>query len=83
MDTKTDLINELENTQYRSNKPGDFENALKRAFSYFGFEAELIGKAGDTDVLLTANIGNESYKVTVDGLFMCCFLECGFWRGTS
>jgi hypothetical protein len=32
-----------------------------------GFQAKTIGGKGDTDVLLTANIGKMSYKVDVDG----------------
>jgi hypothetical protein len=61
------LIEKLRKTQYESKKPEVFEGALKEAFSYFGFEAEPIGTSGDTDVLLTANIGDETYRVTIDG----------------
>ncbi len=60
-------IKYLEERQYDSTSPANFEETLKDAFSFLGFEAELIGGSGDTDVLLTANIGQESFKVSVDG----------------
>jgi DNA-directed RNA polymerase delta subunit len=62
-----DIIKRLQDTQIKSTTPTEFEEALKEAFEFLGFEAELIGGSGDTDVLLTANIGQESYKVNVDG----------------
>ncbi len=61
------IIKYLEERQYDSTSPANFEETLKNAFSFLGFEAELIGGSGDTDVLLTANIGQESFKVSVDG----------------
>ena len=61
------IIKQLKETQYDSTSPTNFEETLKDAFSFLGFEAELIGGSGDTDVLLTANIGQESFKVSVDG----------------
>lgn len=67
VDTNISIIDKLRKKQYESKTPEEFENALKEAFCYFGFKAELIGTSGDTDVLLTANIGDETYKVTVDG----------------
>jgi len=62
-----DIIKRLQDTQIKSSTPTEFEEALKEAFEFLGFEAELIGGSGDTDVLLTANVGQESYKVNVDG----------------
>jgi len=67
VDTNISLIDKLRKKQYESKTPEEFENAIKEAFGYFGFKAELIGTSGDTDVLLTADIGDETYKVTVDG----------------
>jgi len=61
------IIKYLKERQYDSTSPTDFEETLTDAFSFLGFEAELIGGSGDTDVLLTANIGQESFKVSVDG----------------
>lgn len=68
--TSTDyssIIEQLSLTQFKSDSPSEFESAIKDAFVFLGFEGELIGGAGDTDVLLTANIGQESYKISVDG----------------
>jgi type III secretion system FlhB-like substrate exporter len=61
------IVDNLEERELKSNAPTEFEETIKDAFSFLGFGAELIGGSGDTDVLLTANIGQESYKVSVDG----------------
>jgi len=61
------IIKHLKESQLKSDTPTDFEEAIKDAFAFLGFEAELVGGSGDTDVLLTANIGQESFKVSVDG----------------
>jgi hypothetical protein len=61
------VVERLKQTQLKSDSPTEFEEAIRDAFSSIGFEAELIGGSGDTDVLLTANIGQESFKVNVDG----------------
>lgn len=63
----TSIIKNLKEKQFKSESPTDFEEALKDAFNLLGFKGELIGGKGDTDVLLTANIGQESFKVNVDG----------------
>lgn len=61
------IIKYLKERQFKSDSPTDFEEAIKDAFNFLGFEGEVIGGKGDTDVLLTANIGQESFKVNVDG----------------
>jgi DNA-directed RNA polymerase delta subunit len=61
------LIDILKETHFKSESPNEFEEAIKDAFIYLGFEGELIGGSGDTDVLLTANIGTKAFKVSVDG----------------
>jgi len=61
------IANRLKTSQLKSDSPAEFEDAIKDAFNLLGFEVELIGGAGDTDVLLIANIGQESFKITVDG----------------
>lgn len=66
-DLVKDIISKLKETQIKSQSPNEFEEAIKLAFDFLGFEAELIGGSGDTDVILTANIGKESYKINVDG----------------
>jgi hypothetical protein len=63
----SEIIEQLSLTQFKSDSPNDFESAIRDAFVYLGFEGELIGGSGDSDVLLTANIGQESYKISVDG----------------
>lgn len=62
-----EIIELLEETQNKSDSPTEYEIALSKAFSFLGFQAKTIGGKGDTDVLLTSNIGKESYKVDVDG----------------
>jgi len=57
----------LQQSQFKSESPTEFEESIKDAFNFLGFEGELIGGKGDTDVLLTANIGQMSYKINVDG----------------
>jgi len=61
------IVELLRSTQLKSESPTEYEEAIGEAFKFLGFEAELIGGGGDTDVLLTANIGKESFKVNVDG----------------
>lgn len=61
------IIEELTDTQHKSDSPTEYEIALSEAFRFLGFKAKTIGGKGDTDVLLTANIGRVSYKVDVDG----------------
>lgn len=64
---KYDLVELLAKTQIKSESPTEYEEAIKDAFIFLGFEGELIGGSGDTDVLLTANLGQKSFKVNVDG----------------
>lgn len=61
------IIKKLTDTQHKSGAPTEYEIALADAFRFLGFKAKKIGGKGDTDVLLTANVGRESYKVDVDG----------------
>ena len=61
------IITNLIDNQNKSDSPEEYERSLKEAFGFLGFQAKMIGGKGDTDVLLTANIGKESYKVDVDG----------------
>ncbi|OGF63751.1 MAG: hypothetical protein A2Y62_09360 [Candidatus Fischerbacteria bacterium RBG_13_37_8] len=62
-----DIIINLKEKQFKSDSPTEFETVIRDAFDFLGFEAELIGGKGDTDVLLTANIGSESFIVNADG----------------
>ena len=65
--TLEEIIQNLKDTQNKSDAPTEYEIVLTDAFKFLGFQAKTIGGKGDTDVLLTANIGKESYKVDVDG----------------
>lgn len=65
--TLEEITKNLKDTQNKSDVPTEYELALSEAFRYLGFQAKTIGGKGDTDILLTANIGKESYKVDVDG----------------
>jgi ubiquinone biosynthesis protein Coq4 len=65
--TLEEIIQNLKNTQNKSDAPTEYEIVLTDAFRFLGFQAKTIGGKGDTDVLLTANIGKQSYKVDVDG----------------
>lgn len=50
-----------------STDPQRFERAVRDAFAFLGFDAELLGGSGKTDVLLEAPLGrDESYRVAVD-----------------
>ena len=62
-----DLATEVEESSTDSQNPGRFERAVRDAFAFLGFQAELLGGSGKTDVLLMARLGrSDSYKVTVD-----------------
>lgn len=56
----------LREAQYDSSHPERFEKSVAEAFEYLGFKTEHIGVPGDTDVLLHASLGKESYQVVVD-----------------
>lgn len=62
-----ELVTEIEESSTDSQDPRRFERAVRDAFAYLGFRAELLGGSGRTDVLLTARLGrSDSYKVTID-----------------
>ena len=62
-----DLATEINESSTNSQNPARFERAVRNAFDYLGFRAELMGGSGRTDVFLTARLGrSDSYKVTVD-----------------
>lgn len=67
MATAEEIISYLKATDCKSESPTEYEVALRDAFDYLGFGAELIGGSGDSDVMLSANIGQASFKVSVDG----------------
>jgi hypothetical protein len=60
------LIAELVKAATDSQAPERLERSLAKAFEFLGFSVDQLGESGDTDVLVKANIGSESYSVVVD-----------------
>jgi hypothetical protein len=63
----TSICQDLKTYQYSSDTPSNFEGSIKDAFRFLGFSGDLIGGSGETDVLIIANIGEEAFKINVDG----------------
>ena len=64
-----EILNALTNELIRSSTGvvyQEFERALGAAFEYLGFTVIYLGEPGETDLLLTASIGSESYRVVID-----------------
>ena len=62
-----ELATEIEESSIDTRDHERFERAVRDAFAYLGFRADLLGGSGKTDVLLTARLGrSDSYKATVD-----------------
>lgn len=62
-----EIIEELKESARDTRNPNRFEAAIAAAFEMLGFKVYQLGETGDTDVLLSAEIGTESYRVIVDG----------------
>ena len=60
------MIAELEEAAVDSQAPDRLERAVAEAFEFLGFSVDQLGEPGETDVLVRANIGLESYSVVVD-----------------
>jgi hypothetical protein len=60
------LCDRLTRAQKQSSTPKLFEAALADAFSSLGFDVQPQGKSGETDVLLDAHIGSDSYRAVID-----------------
>ncbi|MFC5029973.1 PqqD family protein [Streptomyces sp. DSM 41987] len=61
------LIDDLRATSKASSNPERFEKSVAEAFSYLGFDSQLLGGSGQTDVLVTASLSGEmKYSVIVD-----------------
>jgi len=60
------LITELEKAATDSQTPQRLERAVAEALGFLGFSVDQMGEAGETDVLVRAIIGPESYSVVVD-----------------
>lgn len=60
------VVAALQDTAHASHDPDAFERAVRDAFDFLGFDAVWYGGAGRTDVLLTAPLGVQQYRVVVD-----------------
>ena len=60
------LIAELEAAAIDSQSPSRLERAVGEAFGHLGFAVDQLGEPGETDVLVRADIGLDSYSVIVD-----------------
>ncbi len=60
------LIADLEAASTDSRMPEHLERAVANAFAFLGFAVDQLGDSGETDVLLSASIGPDSYSVVVD-----------------
>ena len=62
-----ELAAEIKESSTDSRDHSRFERAVRDAFAYLGFQAELLAGPGRTDVLLRARLGRcDSYKVVVE-----------------
>jgi hypothetical protein len=67
VEPKEELIAaQLLRTASAGDESAAFELALVEAFAFLGFEAERKSGAGDTDVLVVAQLGADSYRAVVD-----------------
>jgi len=57
----------LKTTEHASSEPEKYEGAIAEALSFLGFDVEHRGEPGETDVIATANLGDEKYKIILDG----------------
>lgn len=67
LDPIEELIREVDAASLDTAHPDRFEAALARAFEELGYSVTQFGSSGETDVLVTANLGPQSYSVVVDG----------------
>src|SRR5258708_5408851 len=65
------VVGELIEDLYEAARDSDaftrLEIAIANAFNYLGFSVRHLGHSGQTDVILEAKIGPETYSVVVDG----------------
>ena len=61
------IVDAIKQSATESGSPERFEQAVRDAFAFLGFQAEWLGGAGKTDVLLDAMLGkDDSYRVIID-----------------
>jgi hypothetical protein len=61
------LADSVRRASLESNDAMGFELVIAEAFRFLGFDAEHKSGSGDTDVLVTAGLGQETYRAVVDG----------------
>ncbi len=61
-----DLTMLIANTEKDTSNHEGLEEAIAKSFHFLGYDAKHIGGSGQTDVLLTANLGSVSYRVVID-----------------
>lgn len=60
------LITELQKASIDSQSPRRMELAVAQIFRFLGFQTRHLGRSGEGDVLITANMGSRSYRVMAD-----------------
>jgi hypothetical protein len=72
------IVHAIKKSATDSSHPDRFEQAVRNAFAFLGFQAEWLGGSGRTDVLLDAPLGaTDSYRVVVDGCGSSEVMACG------
>ncbi|HLZ25323.1 MAG TPA: restriction endonuclease [Ktedonobacterales bacterium] len=61
------LAERIRSAALESSDATGFERVIREAFQFLGFVAEHKSGSGDTDVLVTAALGQETYRSIVDG----------------
>jgi len=60
------LITELQKASNDTESPRRMELAVAEVFRFLGFHTQHLGKSGEGDVLISANLGSRSYKIIAD-----------------
>lgn len=60
------ICQELLAAQFDADHPARFEIAIASAFAALGFQAEQVGGAGNADVVASAALGDESFRLIAD-----------------
>jgi hypothetical protein len=66
LNTVSDLIRRMEEAALDSTRSHLFEDVLADVFQFLGFQVKKFGKTGNTDILVTALLGPESFSAVVD-----------------
>jgi hypothetical protein len=66
LDIADRLTQELAEAAIDSQNPQRLEQSVAEAFEFLGFSVDHLGASGETDVVVRANIGEDSYVVVID-----------------